>query len=64
MHRAKVLHNDVKSASILFHCDRGAVLCDFGLSSVPLQRPLYCGTPRYLAPELLLRESPTPAFDV
>ncbi|KAK7967059.1 mitogen-activated protein kinase kinase [Apiospora aurea] len=34
VHQRKRVHNDIKPANILYSRDRGAVLCDFGLSTL------------------------------
>ncbi len=69
VHRAGVLHRDVKPGNILVRADGSAVLCDFGLARDPragtvlTQEGLVVGTPAYLAPELLLGEAASPASD-
>lgn len=68
VHRAGVLHRDVKPANVLME-GRTPVLIDFGLARVAedprlTQTGWLLGTPGYLAPEILYGETPTPAADV
>ena len=50
----KVLHRDIKPENILI-CDGIAKLADFGfcVHSPQFSRTTMCGTPGYLAPEIL-----------
>lgn len=58
IHDQGLRHNDIKPANILFSPERGAVICDFGLACPDKVAWRPCGTPGYLAPELLTPGSP------
>ncbi|KAK8066011.1 hypothetical protein PG997_012758 [Apiospora hydei] len=62
VHQRKRVHNDIKPANILYSRDRGAVLCDFGLSTLSNDAATNGGTPYYVPPEFIgkkLRGSPS-----
>ncbi|KAI0127093.1 kinase-like domain-containing protein [Xylariales sp. AK1849] len=53
VHQRKRVHNDIKPANILYSRDRGAVLCDFGLSTRTNDPATNGGTPYYVPPEFI-----------
>jgi serine/threonine protein kinase len=69
LHRAGVVHRDVKPSNIMLRADSSAALTDFGLAKgttyTLLTRPgQIMGTLDYLAPELIRGEAATAASDV
>lgn len=64
IHGRKLVHNDIKPANILYSPERGAVLCDFGLSTLASNSPMGGGTPYYVPPEFIGRKLRGPASDV
>ncbi|KOS17889.1 MAP kinase kinase MKK2/SSP33 [Escovopsis weberi] len=64
LHERKLVHNDIKPANILYSPERGAVLCDFGLTTLATNSPTGGGTPYYIPPEFIARKSRGPASDV
>ena len=58
MHKQNIVHRDIKLENILIDLNNNIKICDFGIGRV-LSSPdqlLYdqCGTPMYIAPEILL----------
>ncbi|EFX03868.1 serine/threonine-protein kinase [Grosmannia clavigera kw1407] len=64
VHGRSLVHNDVKPANILYSRERGAVLCDFGLSTSAEQPASAGGTPYYVPPEFIGRKLRGPPSDV
>ncbi|KAK1781987.1 kinase-like domain-containing protein [Copromyces sp. CBS 386.78] len=53
IHGRGLVHNDIKPANILYSRERGAVLCDLGLSTRARDPPSIGGTPWYIPPEFI-----------
>lgn len=64
LHGRHLIHNDIKPANILYAPERGAVLCDFGLSTPASNAPSGGGTPYYVPPEFIGHKIRGPASDV
>ncbi|KAH8681856.1 kinase-like domain-containing protein [Xylariales sp. PMI_506] len=64
VHQRKRIHNDIKPANILYSRDRGAVLCDFGLSTRTSDPATNGGTPYYVPPEFIGQKLRGPPSDV
>ena len=56
IHGRNLVHNDIKPANILYNRERGAVLCDFGLSTQSNKPATTGGTPYYVPPEFIGRK--------
>lgn len=68
LHAAGVIYRDLKPENLLLTNEGHLVMTDFGLSKEGLhddedQTATYCGTPEYLAPEILSGGSYTKAVD-
>lgn len=64
LHACGKVHNDIKPANILYSPERGAVLCDFGMSTPTSKPPAGGGTPYYIPPEFIGLQRRGPESDV
>lgn len=66
MHQRSVIHRDLKMGNIFIDAHMNVKIGDFGLAAVLMsddqRRQTMCGTPNYIAPELLVRPSATSAI--
>lgn len=59
-----IIHRDIKPENILF-CDGHLKIADFGWSNLKDRvRTTFCGTPEYLAPEMMMEKGHTEKLDV
>lgn len=67
LHECNVIYRDLKPENILLDYTGHIALCDFGLCKLNMgsndQTKTFCGTPEYLAPELLLGQGYTKVVD-
>jgi serine/threonine protein kinase len=56
IHDRNLVHNDIKPANILYSRERGAVLCDMGMSTHASSPGTNGGTPYYVPPEFIGRK--------
>lgn len=57
LHRLNLVHRDIKSDNILFDVYGHAQLADFGFCKHVKDRTYtFCGTPEYMAPEIILKQ--------
>jgi len=62
-----IIHRDIKPENILLDAKERAKLCDFGWSNFfnpNTKRMTYCGTPDYLAPEMIKKEGHDQSIDI
>ncbi len=69
IHERGIIHRDLKPGNVMIVRGGRTVLMDFGLAKVADRTRITktghgLGTPRYMAPEMLLAKPPTPATDV
>ena len=58
-HCRSVLHRDIKLDNVLLDNEKGVKLCDFGVSKIISKHQFIkeqCGTPAYIAPEIIADE--------
>lgn len=67
LHNLDVIYRDLKPENILLDYQGHIALCDFGLCKLNMKdkdkTDTFCGTPEYLAPELLLGQGYSKAVD-
>ena len=64
LHNLKVCYRDLKPENLLLDSQGFLKICDFGLSKVVMDKTYtMCGTPDYLAPEIILSEGHNKAAD-
>ncbi|EDO19622.1 hypothetical protein Kpol_1018p162 [Vanderwaltozyma polyspora DSM 70294] len=67
LHKFDVIYRDLKPENILLDYQGHIALCDFGLCKLNMkdkdQTDTFCGTPEYLAPELLLGQGYSKVVD-
>lgn len=67
LHELNVIYRDLKPENILLDYQGHIALCDFGLCKLNMANDdktnTFCGTPEYLAPELLLNQGYTRSVD-
>ncbi|MFE3003046.1 protein kinase [Nocardia sp. NPDC059246] len=68
VHRADVLHRDIKPGNILLTDYGEPALTDFGIAHIPggfhTESGTVTGSPAFIAPEVLAGDAPSPASDV
>jgi len=68
LHSYNIVYRDLKPENVLIACDGHIMLADFGLSKEGIKTctdgtDTFCGTPEYLAPEVLFRKGHGTAVD-
>ncbi|ORY38812.1 Pkinase-domain-containing protein [Rhizoclosmatium globosum] len=67
LHSFNIIYRDLKPENILLDYSGHIALCDFGLCKLNMKdghtTNTFCGTPEYLAPEILLNQPYTKAVD-
>eukprot|EP00934_Nitzschia_sp_Nitz4_P006232 Nitzschia sp. Nitz4//scaffold21_size171442//84084//87944//NITZ4_002168-RA/size171442-augustus-gene-0.90-mRNA-1//-1//CDS//3329542432//6222//frame0 len=64
MHRQKFIFRDLKPENVLIDLEGYPTLCDFGFAKYcPEETSTFCGTPNYLAPEIVLNRGHGAAVD-
>ena len=64
LHSRNICHRDIKPENVLINSDGYIVLVDFGFSKIVLDKTFTtCGSPEYMAPEMLLGKGHTLSVD-
>jgi serine/threonine-protein kinase len=64
VHRAGILHRDIKAENVMREEGGRILLMDFGLSTLPQRQENISGTPNYMAPELFQGHPASAASDI
>jgi serine/threonine-protein kinase len=64
VHRAGILHRDIKAENVMREEGGRILLMDFGLSTLPQRETQVSGTPSYIAPELWYGDPATVQSDI
>jgi polo-like kinase 1 len=68
LRQKKIIHRDLKLGNLLLGKNMEVKVCDFGLAvqlnSVTEMRQTICGTPNYIAPEMLQKTNNGHSFEV
>lgn len=64
VHRAGILHRDIKAENVMREEGGRILLMDFGLSSLPQAQRMLAGTPHSMAPELFSGRDASVASDI
>nr|XP_022294500.1 CBL-interacting protein kinase 31-like [Crassostrea virginica] len=66
MHKQNIMHRDIKLENAVLQSGGRVFIVDFGLSVdvSNLENPKLCGSPTYMAPEILIKQNVTVAADI